>query len=658
MGRIRNDRTWRSAATALVVSLLLIGGWRCFPVVAAPSGLSAVLRHETVPKAADGVVYPNDMRTRAGTLAHGSLSVALETRIGAWRPDGAGGFPVDSVLALAEPGKPAVTPAPLLRVPIGTRVQGTLHNTLTRPLRVHGLGLTRKSSDTLIVAPGATGKFSFIASAGGTYPYWIESDDSANADPRPGESPARGVLVVDEAGAPPDRILALTEYATVDSTSPSGLVRATMAINGLSWPHTEHLDYMVGDSVRWRVINLTGLDHPMHLHGFFFRVDGVTDGGVDSSFTKTQQRMAVTQVLSPLKAMRIAFVTERAGNWVFHCHYAAHLAPRISSISTERDVVHPELESQHASDMPHHMSGLVMGMTVRSRGPLPAPPPAARHFRLEQRERTTGGSPSGSLAYSVSEGGTALSDQPMPVPGPTLILQRGQRVEVQVVNHSSQHGSVHWHGIELESAADGVPGVSGVRGQLMPMIHAGDSLAVRWTPPRAGSFMYHAHANEAVQMGAGLYGPIIVLEPGEHFDAEHDRIWFFGTDGDTHNVVFGDPAPVLLNGAAAPAPMEFRANQKYRLRLFNLAGDAPTSVTLERDSTPVEWRAVAKDGYPLQPSQATSRPAVLVFEPGEIYDFEFTPATVGRYTLRFGLPPAPPGFPPGPPQARVVINVR
>ena len=46
-----------------------------------------------------------------------------------------------------------------------------------------------------------------------------------------------------------------------------------MTINGLSWPHTERLAYAQGDSIHWRVINFTELDHPMHLHGFYFRAD-------------------------------------------------------------------------------------------------------------------------------------------------------------------------------------------------------------------------------------------------------------------------------------------------------------------------------------------------------------------------------------------------
>ena len=45
-------------------------------------------------------------------------------------------------------------------------------------------------------------------------------------------------------------------------------------INGLSWPSTERLTYRLGDPVRWRVINLSSQIHPMHLHGFYYRVSG------------------------------------------------------------------------------------------------------------------------------------------------------------------------------------------------------------------------------------------------------------------------------------------------------------------------------------------------------------------------------------------------
>jgi len=213
-----------------------------------------------------------------------------------------------------------------------------------------------------------------------------------------------------------------------------------------------------------------------------------------------------------------------------------------------------------------------------------------------------------------------------------------------------------------------VPGWSGSGNNILKPIAPHDSLTVRWTPPRAGSFMYHSHFSELKQMGSGLYGPIIVLAPGEKYDPETDRVLFFGAAGAGVNFFDGPFPRELLNGSAEPAPMELKAGTKYRFRLFDLAGDQPTQVSLNQDGKPVEWRAVAKDGYPLSAAQAVSQPAMLIFDPGEIYDFEFTPARSGELTLRFGVPDfllptaASPGAPvppsPFPPTTTVTVHVR
>jgi hypothetical protein len=88
------------------------------------------------------------------------------------------------------------------------------------------------------------------------------------------------------------------------------------------------------------------------------------------------------------------------------------------------------------------------------------------------------------------------------------------------------------------------------------------------------------------------------------------------------------------------------------------------TVSIAAGDAPVQWRATAKDGYPLPASQATQRPAVLTFDPGEIYDFELTPSAAGELTLKFGLPPSvlnapppPPGLPFAPPPATIAVPI-
>ena len=610
-------------------------------------------------------VTPNDNRKSAGTLANGVLTVALEARSGVWYPEGEKGRALD-VAAFAEEGQALLTPGPVIRAPLGTTIRMTIRNSLDRPLTVHGLGNRRGMADSTVIGAGEVKPFSFTANAAGTYYYVAKRGVDPLFGARNNEDgQLNGMLVIDPPnGRLSDRLVALSWWCEVSPKSRTGLSRCTMAMNGLSWPHTERLDYTQGDSVRWRVANFTDLDHPMHLHGFYFRTDARGDGLKDTVFTAAQRRMAVTEVLPPLQTMAIAWKADRPGNWIYHCHYAAHLSTIVALDTENGELDHAAVE-HHGSDRPHQMFGLVMGITVEPKGSaaaVSARPHKPYRMTVRERPNVYGNQPG--MAFVLDGTPDASDPNALSIPAPTLVLERGQPVAVTIVNRGTEHAAVHWHGIELESYPDGVPGWSGQGKTILPAIASGDSLTVRWTPPRAGSFMYHSHFNEAQQMGSGLYGPIIVVEPGQKFDPETDRILFFGTGGAYQNVVFGPFPPFLLNGKAQPEPMNLKVGTKYRFRLFNLAGDVPMMVTVKNGDKPFEWRAVAKDGYPLPPSQATTRPATLVFDPGEIYDYEFTPKAAGELTLQFGIPPFPPPppgappLPPPPPTITVPIHVR
>ncbi|MGN6393866.1 MAG: multicopper oxidase domain-containing protein [Gemmatimonadales bacterium] len=596
-------------------------------------------------------IVPNDNRRLGGVLKHGVLTIALEARTGVWRPEGDSGRALE-VAAFGEPGKPLSTPGPIIRVPVGTEIHATIRNRLDRPLTVYGLGKVRGRPDSTTIPVNATSPLGFKASTPGTYYYYAKRGVDPFGLRLVEDMQLHGVIVVDPPDAPrtpADRIFAISWWCAVATASPSGLSRCTMAINGLSWPHTEHLTYTQGDSVHWRVVNLTEIDHPMHLHGFYFRMESKGNGLTDSLYTPEQRRMGVTEVLPPFGTMSLSWAADRPGNWIYHCHYATHLS-KLVALDTENGMLDPAMLSHHGSDRPHQMFGLVMGISIAPRGPNAEPTETPRALRLVQRERADIYGSQAGMSYVLDGTPDAADTSALPVPGPMLLLERGRRVAVTVVNQSEEPAAVHWHGIELESYPDGVPGWSGSGNAILPSIAPGDSLTVRWTPPRAGSFMYHTHFNEAMQMGSGLYGPIIVLEPGERFDPETDKILFFGTAGSATNPVFGPYPPFVMNGKTQPEAMNLKAGTRYRLRLFNLAGDSPLQVSLNAGGAPIDWRPVAKDGYPLPPSQSVPRAAFLVFDPGEIYDFEYTPATPEELTLKFGPVPPPPA-PPAPPPA-------
>ena len=625
----------------------------------------------TKPFAAE-IVTPSEGRRAAGKLANGELTIALEARTGVWYPEGTGGRSLD-VAAFAEEGKPLSTPGPLIRVAVGTTVRATIRNRLDMPLTVLGFGKTRGMSDSVVVPVGESTPVSFTATTPGTY-YYIARRAVDPVVGRPSnDGQLNGVIIVDPPNARPDpneQALAISWWCNVDPKSRNGLDRCTMTINGLSWPHTEHLTYTQGDSIRWRVVNFTELDHPMHLHGFFFRVNSKGDGVADSIYTADQRRMAVTEVLAPFQTLSLAWKAERPGNWIYHCHYAAHLSD-LAALDTEKGMLDESMLSHHTSDRPHQMYGLVMGISVAPKGPAVAATGPERKIRIVQRQKPNVYGSEPGMSFVMDGTPEAANPDALSIPGPTLVLERGKPVAVTIVNQSSDHAAVHWHGIELESYPDGVPGWSGSGKNVLPSIKPGDSLTVRWTPPRTGSYMYHSHFREAHQMGSGLYGPIIVVEPGQKFDPETDRVLFFGAAGPPGNVVFGPMPKFLLNGQAQPDAMNLKAGTKYRFRFFDLAGDAPLLVSINAGEAPIQWRAVAKDGYPLPPSQAVSKPAVLMFDPGEIYDFEITPSAAGELALKFGLPPfltappppPPPGTPPlpfapPPPTVTVPIHVR
>ena len=606
-------------------------------------------------------ITPNDNRQAAGTLRNGVLTLSLEARTGVWRPEGEGSRALE-VAAFGEKGKPLSAPGPLVRVPVGTVVRATIRNTLDKPLVVYGFGKTRGMSDSTMIPGNGERLVSFTASAPGTYFYTANRGLDPFGQPDAADMQLNGAIVVDPPNARiRDRVLLISWWVRVDPTSPTGLERGTMAINGLSWPHTERLDHIEGDSIHWRVINMTGLDHPMHLHGFYFRLNARGDGVTDSLYPSDQRRMAVTEIIDPLRTMSLSWKAERPGNWIFHCHYALHLSTLVALDMNKGVMESPAAGHGMTDHAQHQMFGLVMGIRIAPKGPRPVVTETPRAMRVVLREKAKfyGDEP----GFSFILGGTPEEADlnAMSIPAAPLVLERDRPVAITVVNAASEPAAIHWHGIELESFPDGVPGWSGSGTTILPAIVPRDSLTVTFTPPRAGSFMYHSHINESMQMGGGAYGPIIVVEPGKRFDQTVDKVLFFGTAGLPRNVVFGPFTDFLMNGHRQPPPMDLRAGTRYRFRLFNLAGDFPLVVELKSGETPVDWTFVAKDGFTLPAAQVKVQPATLLFDPGEIYDFEYTPATPGDLTLTFGpkpAPPPPPGFSPMPPTVKVAVRVR
>src|SRR5207244_9026229 len=159
--------------------------------------------------------------------------------------------------------------------------------------------------------------------------------------------------------------------------------------------------------------------------------------------------------------------------------------------------------------------------TPRGEGPGPKTPP------LVHQRRPKGYSNKPAIGFVLQQGSPPAKDSVM-LPGPTLLLERGRPVRITVVNRLDVATSVHWHGMEIESYPDGVAGWSGAPGRIAPAIQPNDSFIAEFTPPRAGTFIYHSHINELMQTNSGMYGALIVIDSIHAFDPGIDKIILVG----------------------------------------------------------------------------------------------------------------------------------
>ena len=229
---------------------------------------------------------------------------------------------------------------------------------------------------------------------------------------------------------------------------------------------------------------------------------------------------------------------------------------------------------------------------------------AAREYRLTAAP---------GRAPLTGEGDTDVWRYNGQVPGPTLRVRQGQRLRVVVENRLAEPTTVHWHGIRLPNAMDGVPNVS------QPPIQPGETFTYEFTPPDAGTFWYHPHTRSYEQVGRGLHGALIVEEPdAPAVDREASWViddWRLTPEGQIVDD-FGDfrdraHAGRMGNFATVNGQPEgrlaVRAGERLRLRLINVANARIFAL----DFTGHAPRIIAYDEQPVAP-HAPTRGLVLL----------------------------------------------
>ena len=574
-------------------------------------------------------IVTNDNRQPSGRLENGTLTLNLRAAAGLWRPEGEAG-PALTIEAFGEGASPLTVPAPLVRVAEGTTIDASLRNDLDSAMRVFGLCERGVGPCAPIdVPPGEVRQVQFGTGPAGTYHYWATTTGMPLPFRAVNDTQLSGAFVVDprDGEAEHDRIFVITDWTSLTlqelreiASAPDPGVkflsinpRFTFLMNGLSWPHTERLTARLGERQRWRVLNLSTQTHTMHLHGFYFDVVSLGDGVRDQQHADGQRPHVVTQLMPAGATMSIAWTPERVGNWLFHCHIRDHVSPtvRLGAPADDHGGLHAALDSAAG------MAGMILGVRVLGNGErdAPAEPTPARRMTLEMKPESRGFGYSPAYRFVLAGQPDAVATKDLPVPGPTLVLTRGEPVEITLVNKLPEATAIHWHGMELESYYDGVHGWSGAGQRVTPLIEPNGTFVVRFSPPRTGTFMYHTHMHDPRQLKAGLYGGMLVVEPGESFDESIDHVLLLGRSESDPSV------SAVINGANSPE-LIWKAGVRHRVRLINITPSDVFSVTLQTNDGPLTWQPLTKDGAPVTPERREARPAKQVIGAGETYDFE------------------------------------
>jgi FtsP/CotA-like multicopper oxidase with cupredoxin domain len=216
------------------------------------------------------------------------------------------------------------------------------------------------------------------------------------------------------------------------------------------------------------------------------------------------------------------------------------------------------------------------------------------------------------------------------VPAKEIRLRKGQTLRAPVTNNLPQETSVHWHGLAIVNAMDGVPVLT------QPAIAPGGNFLYEFVVPDAGTYYLHSHVG--TQLDRGMYGPLIIEDPDEKVDYDDELVvvlddWIDGTGTNPDQVMenlrktgmkpmTGEPPPpsprlplgedggdvtypyFLINGRTTRDPhvKDYRAGQRVRLRIINAGADTAFRVAVPN----TDLEVTHTDGYPVVPRRANA----------------------------------------------------
>ncbi|MDH3452980.1 MAG: multicopper oxidase domain-containing protein, partial [Gammaproteobacteria bacterium] len=233
------------------------------------------------------------------------------------------------------------------------------------------------------------------------------------------------------------------------------------------------------------------------------------------------------------------------------------------------------------------------------------------------------------------------------VPGPLLRVNQGEKLRVKLRNRLPVGTTVHWHGIRIDNAMDGVANLT------QPPVSQESEFEYAFVAPDAGTFWYHPHFRSSEAVGRGLYGLLIVDEP-EPPQVDRDLPlalddWRLNDNdqidvaslGNLHDAAHQGRLGNVLSVNGLPAPeVTVAPGERLRLRLANTAN----SRVMTLDFGALSPQLIAIDGQPVSARGAPD--ARLILAPGQradaIVDIDLEPAETTDLTVvtRGGTTPA------------------
>ena len=206
-------------------------------------------------------------------------------------------------------------------------------------------------------------------------------------------------------------------------------------------------------------------------------------------------------------------------------------------------------------------------------------------------------------------------------PGPVLRVAQGGRLQRRLVNSLPQAHSIHWHGIRIDNAMDGVPGLT------QAAVEPGDGFDYDFVLPDAGTYWYHSHNRSMEQVARGLHGALIVEEDTPP-DIDREEVlvlddWLIDPEtgqisGDFESAHArshaGRLGNLVLTNGIFDKTMTVQRNERLRLRLINAANARIFVLGLSG----LEGWTMALDGMPLPAPEPLEE--VVVLGPGQRAD--------------------------------------